>query len=70
MTKFAKYKSLKIIVWGKLTFDEKGVLHRVDLKDKAGGNQHPVHNKRCQKRLPLFFFFTTLKPRVGRIKSI
>jgi len=29
VTKFAPYKVLKLIAWGKLTFDERVVLHRV-----------------------------------------
>jgi hypothetical protein len=30
VTRFAPHKDLKLIAWGKLTFDEKLVLHRVD----------------------------------------
>ena len=29
VTKFAPHKALKLIAWGKMTFDERVVLHRV-----------------------------------------
>ena len=37
MTKFAPHKALKLIEWGKLTFDERVVLHRVDGGAAASG---------------------------------
>ena len=30
VTKFAPHKALKLIAWGKWTFDERVVLHRVE----------------------------------------
>ena len=30
MTDFAPYKALKLTAWDTLTFDERGVLHRVE----------------------------------------
>ena len=39
MTKFAPLKALKFITWGKLTFDERVVVHRVARRNSTQGVQ-------------------------------